>query len=114
MEILGAIVLLIVANAQYLVGFILPPLVEYLNKDVPSDSVRFIITCVVCFLAALLIDWNQVQSGVGNRVGDSQLAFTALLLFGESQTIFKLYFQQSWLRQKIQNAIGSANAQQLG
>ncbi|MDE2025156.1 MAG: hypothetical protein KGJ07_01550 [Patescibacteria group bacterium] len=107
MELLVTIAMLIVANAQYLVGFILPPLVEYLNKDIPNDNVRFLVSCALCVVAAVAIDWNQISSGV---IDQAHLSFLALLLFGESQTIFKLYFQSSWIRGKIQQSIGAVNA----
>ncbi|MDE1866747.1 MAG: hypothetical protein KGI08_03425 [Thaumarchaeota archaeon] len=106
MDLLVAIGALVITNAQYLVGFILPPLVEYLNKDIPNDNVRFLVSCVVCFIAAVAIDWNQIGGG---NIDQQHLIFLSMLLFTESQTIFKLYFQSSWLRGKLQSVIGSVN-----
>lgn len=107
MQLVVALAIFIVANAPKLVGFVLPPVVEFLNKDVQNDNARFIISLVVCLLAAVALDWNQVSSG---NVDQTQLTMDIGIIFLESQSIFKLYFQQSWLRGKIQTVISSVNA----
>lgn len=106
-----ALIAFFVANASKLSGFLLPPVVELLNKDIPNENVRFMIALVVCVLDALLINWNQLSTG---SLTQAQFLFDMNLVFIESQTIFKLYFQGSWLRQKIQTTVGSVNAPQLG
>lgn len=111
MEYLATLWTMFIPYAPYLIGLILPPVVELLNKDIPNDNMRFIVSCALCVLAAILIDWKPLQAG---SIDPQRFSFLALLIFGESQTIFKLYFQSSWLRQKIQTSINSVNGPQKG
>ena len=88
---------LIIANAPHLVGFLMPPIVEVLNKDVKGANERFLVTVFVCLLAATILHWNELIYG-----SPEQLLASAGIIFTESQVVFKLYFQNSWVRWKIQ------------
>ena len=90
----------IITNAPQLVGFAMPPLVEVLNKDVHGKTERVLVTLFACFFAALLLKWNDLLYGSAEDVFTS-----AGLIFGESQVMFKLYFENSWLRWKIQSGL---------
>jgi hypothetical protein len=92
----------IVANAPFLVGFLLPPFVEIINKDVHKEWERFTIAGVCCFLVAIVLHWNDIAMGNPEAV----IAYSAII-FAESQTIFKLYFAKSWMRGIIQSKLGS-------
>lgn len=111
MALLLALGTFVITNAPNLIGFILPPFVEYLNKDVPNENARFVISLVACLLAALAVNWQKIAAGTMTQ---EQLVLLIGIIFTESQTIFKLYFQESWLRQKMQTALNSANSQELG
>jgi hypothetical protein len=87
-------------TAPYIVGFFMPLFVELINKDVPGDKERFVVSALVCFVTACLIDWNKFSSGDVTSV----LTWWGIV-FSESYTIFKLYFQKSALRLNIQTAI---------
>lgn len=108
MNLVFALGAMVVLYAPKLTGFVLPPLVDFINKDVKSDNTKFIISMVVCALWAILLDWNQLQSGT---VTDTQLIQDAGLIWIESQALFKLYFQNSWLRGKLQGMLGSSSGQ---
>lgn len=85
-----------------LVGFLLPPFIDILNKDIPDDADgrKIIITGLVCIFAAIAINWNTIMLGSAQMV-----VFSAVALFTESQYIFQLYFKKSALRNKLQNII---------
>lgn len=92
---------LIVDNAAHLVGFSLPIIVEVLNKDVEGTRERFAVTIVSCVLAAALLQWHELVYGSPEEL------FTSIgIIFAESQIVFKLYFQDSFLRWKIQQKLG--------
>ena len=92
----------IVANAPFLVGFMLPPFVEIVNKDIHKEWERFTVTMIVCFLVGTLLHWKEIQ--IGNP--EAVVAYSAII-FAESQAIFKLYFAKSWMRGVIQDKLGS-------
>lgn len=92
----------LVDHAPFLVGFILPPFVEVINKDIHKEWERFIVAGAVCFAIAIVFHWNEIAKGSPETV----VVYSAII-FAESQTIFKLYFAKSWMRGKIQQAVGS-------
>lgn len=92
----------IVANAPYLVGFVLPPLIEVLNRDIKKENERFIVAVIICLLAASLIHWKEIADGSPEKV-----ALLAGVIFWESQSVFKLYFAKSWMRGYIQAKVGT-------
>lgn len=91
-----------VENAPHLVGFILPPFVEILNRDVKKENERFLVAVVVCLLTAIFLHWKEVAYGTPEQV----VMYTALI-FTESQAVFQLYFAKSWFRGTIQEKIGA-------
>ena len=96
----------IVTNASYLVGLVLPVIVEVLNKDVKGSRERFFITIFVCIFAGSLLHYRELLYGSMEDVATS-----IGIIFAESQLVFKLYFEKSWLRWKIQETIGVEDAQ---
>jgi hypothetical protein len=91
----------IISGALQLIGIIIPPLVEVINKDVKSQNERFLVTVVVCFLAAVFLKWNDIVYG---SFADVLTSFG--IVFTESQVVYKLYFRDSAIRYKIQEKIG--------
>lgn len=87
--------------SPFMVGIILPPFIEILNKDIKRESERYLVAILVCVVCAIMIHWEQLVSG-----NPAQAALVAGLIFAESQTIFKLYFAKSKMRGTIQEKIG--------
>lgn len=104
MELLASTGMAIITYAPHLVGFILPPFVEFLNRDVKNSNERFMVSLIVCFLVAVILHWNEIATGTPEQA----IIFMGII-FTESQSIFKLYFNDSWMRQTIQEKIGSVN-----
>lgn len=94
-----------IENAPYLVGFIMPPFVEFLNKDVRKEHERYIVAMLSCFIVAIFIHWNDIANG-----RPEHFVFYAGLIFTESNTIFKLYFADSWIRGKMHEKFGKSPA----
>lgn len=94
---------IIVSNAPLLVGFILPPIVEALNKDVPSEKERRYIAILISFIVAVILHWREIE------VGTPEMAVAYfILIFGEQQALFKFYFQDSRLRSFIQSKVNTS------
>src|SRR3990167_10034796 len=83
-----------------LIGFFMPVIIEVLNKDIKKDSEKWIVTVLACLGAATLTKWNSVISGNGH-----DLAKSMFMIFFESQGVYRLYFKNSALRQKLQDVI---------
>lgn len=83
---------------QELIGFILPPFVDLINRNIPEDqtSKKFLVSVGVCLIVAVAIKWNSLTAGsVDEALGSFALIFT------ESQAVYKLYFKDSYLRSKL-------------
>lgn len=90
----------IVANSVDLSGFILPPIIDYINKDIKNETERFWVTILVCSAAAVVINWDKFSIGLAN-----QTLSLAGLFFIESQVVFKFYFKYSYLRQHLKDRL---------
>lgn len=90
-----------VTNADKIVGFGIPVIVEVLNKNVYGAREKFLVTVSVCVLAAILLNFKTLLYGTPD-----ELIISAGIIFTESQVVYKLYFERSVMRQKIQDKIG--------
>lgn len=98
--ILYGIWLFIVANAPMLSGFILPPFIDVINKEVTSEVQKFIIALFVCALVSLVVKWNSLAYGDPEAV----LA-TTTLIFAQSQLVYRVYFKDSFIRAKMKQKL---------
>ena len=88
-------------NAPQLVGFILPPLVTVLNTDVTDHKAKFLVTLVVCFFVAIFLNLGKLITG--DAVSSVEATLQSLLLvFTESQAVYRLYFKGSVLESHIE------------
>lgn len=81
-----------------LVGVLLPPVIEIVNKNLPEDAStkKFLSAMAICFMAALLLKWNSLMAG-----SLDQLLASFGLIFTESQVVYRLYFKDSFIKVKI-------------
>jgi len=89
----GALIALAATYAPMAIGFILPPVVEWLNRDVHSDKEKWIVTFLVCTLAATLTKWSTLLS-----TDPGEFMKSLSIIFLESQGVYKLYFKDSKAR----------------
>lgn len=107
MEYLDTLGKLALTNFPNIVGFMMPPLVELLNKDVHSSGEKRIVALLACFAVAVGLHWNEIAYGT------PELAIASfVIIFAESQTVFKIYFNDSWLRGTIQEKIGKVQLEE--
>ena len=100
METLSVITSAFIVYFPNFVGFLLPPFVEILNKDVKSDWERYIVSLITCLLIGILLHWNDIAHGT-----PQDTFLYATMIFVESNTIYKLYFANSRLRGFINNEV---------
>jgi hypothetical protein len=99
-----ALLNLVIENAPYLVGFILPPFIEILNREVPSKIGRHTVSLLVCLVVAIVLHWHKIESG-----SPEQVAAIAGVIFTESNTVYKYYFENSWNREVLREKLGSVD-----
>lgn len=100
MNILIGLGMYIVNNATELIGFAMPPVVDYLARDVNDENERLLVAGMVCFVAAILTKWHYIVVG-----SPEEVMATAGIIFAESHFMFKLYFRNSFLRTKLQETL---------
>lgn len=96
MESIGSIVTTLTLHAPLFVGFLMPVVVEVLNRDVPNDTERFIVSLLVCAVAAALLNIEALQYA---NIEDLIASFA--LVFAQSQVMYRLYFKNSFVRAKL-------------
>ncbi len=89
----------IIANANVLVGFVMPFFVEFINRDITSKNGKMVMAGLACFIAAVILHWNEVAYGTPDQV----ILMTGLF-FMESQFLYNLYFKNSFIREKIRGS----------
>lgn len=92
-------------NAHNVAGLALPPVIDYVNKEVKSEKARFFITILICLGLAVVFKWEAVAYGSPEEVLQA-----ATLIFIESQAVFKLYFKTSYLRETMQKKYSNTEA----
>lgn len=106
METLNTIGQFLFTNANFLIGFILPPFIEWFNKDIDEmeDLKRFYAGTCVCILIAAFLQWNALVEGT------PQIFFNnACVIFTEWQLIERSYFETSWLKYFMQRRLFRKN-----
>ena len=76
----------------------MPFAVDFINEKfgIDNSKAKFIITGILSFVIALAFKWQQVQFG-----NVEEFYQTAGVIFGESQAIFKLYWEKSGTRKSL-------------
>lgn len=101
MEVIMSALAALAANAPYLIGFILPPFVQFLNKDVPEHGrSKFIVTGLVCIGIAIVYNWRAIFQETDWASIEATLATFSLIL-AQSEVAYRLYFKNSALQQRM-------------
>lgn len=96
----------LVNNAPYLSGIFFPAFITFLKKDIPGDKDRFILSVVAVVFWSFILKWDSLAYGDGKDFG--------LLLgtvFLESQAVYRLYFKDSIIEEKLELLFGSGYKQ---
>ncbi len=88
-------------NAHQLIGFLLPPFVTVLNTQVSDSRAKFFMSIFVCLFVALLMNVQKLVTGTTWESVDS-IFTSAMLVFSESQVVYRLYFKGSAVEAHIE------------
>ena len=81
-------------------GFLLPPVMDYIGKDVKDDNERFLAILLLCFIYTCLIDFQDIKYG-----NLSALVLSMTFIFTQTQVMFKLYWKKSTKRTALMDWI---------
>lgn len=79
-----------------LVGFILPPLIDLINKRVADSKVRFLVSVSVCLGIGVLQNLSSLKAG-----DVSELLSSFAVIFTTAQLTYKLYWEKSDFRASV-------------
>lgn len=79
-----------------IIGAILPPFIDLVNRFVPSSNWRFVVSVLFSVMAGAVLSYFDY--GFNAVLADAGLLFTA------SQTIYKLWYENSSLQRVARGA----------
>jgi hypothetical protein len=81
------------AGFKDLIGFILPPAIDFVNRHIANTTVRFLVSLLICVVVAVVINYEIFVSGDYN-----DLLGKIGIIFTEAQLIYKTYWANSRAR----------------
>jgi uncharacterized membrane protein required for colicin V production len=81
-------------------GALLPPVIDLVNRFIPNSSLRFIASLVICLTLGSILAF--LTSGVEGILADGTIVFAM------SQVVYKLWYEKSQLQTKIRGDVGTA------
>ena len=78
------------------VGFILPFFIDLVNKFVADSRAKFAIAMAICFLVALVLNFDQF-----NNLQWEEVMNKGSFLFAQAQLTYNLYWKKSTPRTKM-------------
>ena len=77
-----------------LVGLVLPPVIDLINKHLANSVLKFWVSLTVCVVVAVAVNLDKLNN-------PEDLLGKIALVFAEAQIIYKTYYEKSGIRAKI-------------
>ena len=90
----------IIDNWPMLSGFVMPPLIAYLNKEVYREEEKYLVAIMATVTIAVIINFKAFTTALNGAPNDFAKFF--LLVFFESVSTYHFYFKNSVFYRKIQ------------
>ncbi len=84
-----------------LVGLILPPFIDFINKNIANSKVKFVISLLVSLVVAVAVKFYEGKLTLDALGNVPALLTTAGVIFAEAQVVYKLLYHNSALERKI-------------
>lgn len=81
---------------ENIIGFILPVVIDYVNRYIPNDRVRYVVSVLICMGIAAAFTFRELTAGSVDDFFKS-----ALLIFAQAQTVYRLYWKTASIRSKV-------------
>lgn len=80
-----------------LIGFILPPLIDLINKKVLDSRARFVVSFVTCVGVGIGMNVENLNvDSLGDVLG------SIAVVFSSAQVAYKLFWEKSEIRKRFQ------------
>ena len=83
---------------QDFAGFILPPFIDLINRNIANSTVRFWISMLACVAVAVLLNLDKLNN-------PDELLGKASLIFAQAQIVYKTYWEKSGVREKMVGSV---------
>ena len=81
-----------------LLGLLLPPFIDIINRNTKNSDLRFLISVVFCILVGIILHMSENAWWFG---GQEELTKSILTVFGAAQFSFKVFWDDSNLRNRV-------------
>lgn len=92
-----------ITSISGVVGIFMPFIVDFVNLHVTSSTIRYVLSLLASFIAAFLITYLTTGFDTAN------LLASLGIVFGASQTIYKMYWDGSKARAQVAAYIAPEN-----
>ena len=82
-----------VQSLDLIVGALLPPVIDFINRHVGSSQLKYIISLVVSVIIGAVLNYQNLD--LATVLGSTALVFAA------AQSTYKLYWEDSGIRKKM-------------
>lgn len=79
-----------------LIGIILPPFIDLVNKHIQDKRIKFLVSLLVCIVLGIMLEANKLKYSSAEDILGS-----IALVFASAQTSYRLYWKGSTLRGKF-------------
>ena len=83
-------------GSAVIIGAVLPFLFEFINRFVKNSNLKFLISLLLPLLIGVGISFNQLGFG-----SIEAILASGSIVFASAQSVYKLWFKDSGLQQKI-------------
>lgn len=85
-----------------LIGVLLPPLIDLVNKHFKDSTVKFWISVVICAVVGIGINWLQTAfKFMSSMEAADSIAASILATFGTAQLVYKAVYEDSKMQDTI-------------
>lgn len=78
---------------EFVTGMVLPIVVDQINKKIADENVRYLVSVGVCIVVAVAFNYQKLSL--------QNIAASAGIIFAAAQSVYKLGWKNSELRQKF-------------
>lgn len=75
---------------EIVVGAVLPPFIDLINKRVANSTIRYIFSLLICLIIGVAASWQDLNW--------QDVLTSGALVFASAQTVYKTYYKDSKLQ----------------
>ena len=82
---------------EFIIGAVLPPVIDLLNNKIPNGKVRYLVSVAVCLVIGAVVNLKQLTAG--------DILASAAIVFAAAQTTYKTYWEKSDARKVLKATV---------